>query len=126
KMHFLYLHSNFRKAAQLRHLPLVGPPSRRSKSSHPLSIPTPVEALPFPQQLDSAAPNATRAQPAKPDARRYGVLPASARGLRQEHPQSDNAHLVPSPNISRRSFPGPDPAPAPMCAASAPASRSLA
>jgi hypothetical protein len=68
-MHFLYLHSNFRKAAPRCHLPLAGPPSRRSKSSHQLSIPTKAEALPFLQQLDSAASSATRAQAAKQDAR---------------------------------------------------------
>src|SRR5436309_190393 len=56
-MHFLYLHSNFRKAEPQCHLPLVGSPSHRSKSSHQLSIPKPSEALPFPRQLDSAASN---------------------------------------------------------------------
>src|SRR6059058_6449068 len=115
-MHFLYLHSNFRKAEPQCHLPLVGSPSHRSKSSHQLSIPKPSEALPFPRQLDSAASNDTRAQPVKQDARQCGGLPASVRDLRQEHLQSDNAHRVPAPNISRKLFPDPDPAPAPMCA----------
>src|SRR5206468_9237456 len=101
-------------------------PFRRSKSSHQLSIPVPPGALPFLQRRDSAASNATHAQPEKQDGRQCDGLPATVRGLRQDRPLSDNAHLVPDPNISRRSSPNPYQATASACAASAPASRSLA
>src|SRR5437764_13245715 len=125
-MHFLYLNLNFRKAGPQCHLQPLDSPFRRSKSSHQSSTPVPPGALPFLQQRDSAAPNATHAQPGKQDGRQCDGLPASVRGLRPDRPLSDNAQLVLDPNISRRSSPNPYQATAPECATLAPASRSLA